>query len=266
MPRRVRSAPLENRSARLRLVVRRKPYFSTALVPGVRVGYRRNAGVGSWSVRVVSGHADWIKRLGLADDHEDADGETVLDYWQACEKARALARGAEGNGDRPATVAEALDRYEADLRARGGDLFNASRVRGHLTPTLASKPIAMLVARDLSAWRDGLVANGLTRSAADRNARAFKAALNFAAKENSRITNGAAWRHGLQRLPDSEHARNAVLSDHTVREIVAAAQDAGDRDFALFVEIAAVAGARTSQILRLEVGDLHRRGGRSCGS
>ena len=255
MPRRVRSASLESRTARLRLAVRRKPYFSPALVPGVRVGYRRNQGPGTFSVRVVSGGADWIKRLGLADDHEDADGETVLDYWQACNKARTLARGGEARGDRPVTIGEALVRYDADLRSRGGDPGNANRVCRYLSATLAAKPVGLLTARELAAWRDGMVARGLAPSAADRTARSLKAALALAAKEDPRIVNGHAWRHGLARLPDTTVARNVVLSDYAIRDLVADAYEVG-HEFGLLVEIMATTGARTSQILRLTVGDL----------
>ena len=59
----------------------------------------------------------------------------------------------------------------------------------------------------------------------------------------------------MARLPDSERARNTVLPEHAIREIVAAAHDIG-REFGLFVEIAATTGARTSQVLRLTAGDL----------
>jgi hypothetical protein len=49
----------------------------------------------------------------------------VLNYWQAIEAARNVARkqpGAVEDDNRPLTVAEALDRYEAHLAANGGDL------------------------------------------------------------------------------------------------------------------------------------------------
>ncbi len=63
--------------------------------------------------------------IGTADDFDEADGKTVLDFWQAQDRARVIARaGGYGGGDskRPATVAEALDRYEADLKTRGGEV------------------------------------------------------------------------------------------------------------------------------------------------
>ena len=93
MPRRLRSATLETRTARLKLAPRRKPYWIT-VAPGIALGYRRNESAGSWSVRGADGQgSNWIKAFALADDHEDADGGQVLTFWQAIDKAKALARG-----------------------------------------------------------------------------------------------------------------------------------------------------------------------------
>src|SRR5262249_31862054 len=81
------------------------------------------------SSRVADGHGGHCtKALGLADDHEDADGEHVFTWWQAQDKARELARGKTAGG-RPATVAEAIDDYERDLAARGAHASNARRAR-----------------------------------------------------------------------------------------------------------------------------------------
>ena len=86
-----RAAKLETATARRRLPARRKPYYTT-ISPGIALGYRRNIGGGSWSARCTGQGADWIKRIGLADDLEPADGKYVLTYWQAIDMARALAR------------------------------------------------------------------------------------------------------------------------------------------------------------------------------
>ena len=60
---------------------------------------------------------------------------------------------------------------------------------------------------------------------------------------------------GLQGLPDATRARNVILSDDKVRELINAAY-ARDERFALFVETLAITGARPSQVSRIEVGDL----------
>jgi len=84
----------------------------------------------------------------------------------------------------------------------------------------------------------------------------LKAALNLAARDDPRITNASAWKTGLSRLPEAEPPPNKIISDDTVREIVAAAHEMDSR-FGLFIEALATTGARSSQLQRLEVADLH---------
>jgi hypothetical protein len=117
MARKTRAPKIENRTSRLKLLVRRKPYYAT-IAPGISLGYRRNQGAGVWVVRASDGHgANWIKTFAVADDHEESNDSTVLTYWGAQDRARAIARRTEGTS-RPANVAEALDAYQENLRAR----------------------------------------------------------------------------------------------------------------------------------------------------
>ena len=156
MPRKLRSATLGTRTARLKLAQQRKPYW-IAVAPGISLGYRRNAGPGAWNVRSADGKGgNWIKSFALADDHEDADGASVLTFWQAQEKAKALARGTDADAGRPATVDEALKEYATDLAMRGGGAANATAPRKHLTPSLLSRPVSLLTVRELRQWRNGL--------------------------------------------------------------------------------------------------------------
>jgi integrase len=256
MSRRPRSPRLETRTARLKLKVRKKPYDFTAISPGIGLGYRRCVSAGRWIVKVADGHGGhWTKVCGLADDHEDADGEHVLDFWQAQEKARALARGKDTESGRPGTVAEAIDDYERDLIARGASPTNAYRARAVLPPSLLAKPVALLTARELKHVRDALVAKGAKAASVNRDMKGLKAALNHAADHDPRISNRDAWRVGLKALPDAHNARNVILSDDEVRALIAAAY-AETAALGLLVETAAATGARVSQLARLEVGDL----------
>ncbi|MGY4319001.1 integrase [Bradyrhizobium sp. JR3.5] len=249
MARRTRSAFLENRTARLKLAARKKPY--TALIaPGIFLAYRRNTGPGTWSVKCNG----WLKRFSLADDREDANGNSVMTYWQALEHAKRLARAGEGDSEQPISVAEAIDAYETDLETRDGSKYNATGVRRHLG-SLTSKTVALLTERELRDWRAGLVKQGLKRSSADRVARSFKAALALAARNDKRIGNAAAWKNGLKKLPDSEVARNVILKDETVKALVTASYDETHR-LGVLVEVLAATGARESQVLRLRVDDL----------
>jgi site-specific recombinase XerD len=250
MARRVRSYSLETRTARLKLAVSKKPY-PVVLAPKIALTYRRNKGAGVWSVKAPFG----LKKFAIADDHEDANGESVLTYWQALDKARTLARAGEGSGDALVTVNEAVDNYEADLIARGAQKDNATAIRRNLPDTLAAKPVALLTEKELRTWRNGIVKRGLKPASADRVARVFKAALHLAASDDPRIINVSAWKNGLKRLPDGETARNVILSDKFVSAVVQACYD-DEHELGVFVETLACTGARESQVVRLDVFDL----------
>jgi integrase len=254
MARHRRSSKLETRASRLRLDIKRKPYF-LQVAPRVGLGYRRNQGPGTWVARGADGHGGyWTKAFALADDHEDADGNSVLTFWQAQDRAKEIVRGKAG-GTRPVTVAEALEHYAADLKGRGGSTENVSRVISNLPPALAAKTVSILSSRELRHWRDGMVAKGQKSSTADRTARMMKAALNLASRDDPRVQNSSAWKSGLARLPEEEPPPNKIIGDGLIRKIVAAAHRL-DPCLGLMVEVAAVTGSRPSQILRLEVADL----------
>ncbi|MGA7486599.1 MAG: site-specific integrase, partial [Xanthobacteraceae bacterium] len=165
---RLRSPTLETRTARLRLKVRRKPYF-VPVAPGIALGYRRNLGPGSWLVRCADGKGGaWTKGFSTADDFEDPNGEQVLDFWAAQVRARELVRGKHPDATKPVTVSEALDEHERDLAARGGLVAHVQRVRRLLSPVLLERPVGLLVMRELRRWRDSRLALGLAAGTVTR--------------------------------------------------------------------------------------------------
>jgi integrase len=244
---------LDSKTARAKLTPRKRPY-TARLAAGIRLAYRRNAQIaGTWSV--LGGGGAWLKRIGIADDLELADGHNVLDYWQAIDRARELARAKDADSGKPVTVDAALTDYAVDLVARGSRAYNAERARIHLPKGLAGKTVALLTARELSRWRDGMLAS-LAPASVGRITRMLQAALSLAADRDARIGNRDAWRRGLKGLPDGESGtRNVIIGDDQVRSIIAAAAEEGP-EFALLVEVAAVTGARPIQIARLHASDV----------
>jgi len=259
-----RKIALETPTARAKLTPRKPSYF-VRVAPHIALGYRRNAsGFGTWSVRYADGSPNgWLKKFGIADDLEPANDKTVFNYDQALTQARKLARG-EANADTataatgfaPITLGEALDAYEADLKARGGSVYNASGPRGHLRPQLLAKPVALLDAKELRRWRDGLLDKGLQPSSVVRYCKSLRTALALAASHDRRIQNADAWEAGLETLPDASVANNVVLNDRDVSRLVAASY-AHDAKLGLYVDVLATTGARPSQAARLLVEDLH---------
>jgi hypothetical protein len=251
---------LQTLTSRARLLPRGKPY-AVRLIPGVWLGYRAaQSGTGTWVVIAADGKGGrWQKVIAHADDKQPSDGTTVLSYEQAANRARSLARGdANAAADRPVTISEALDAYEADLRGRGREPYNAQWVRGHLPPHLAAQPLSQVTAKQLRQWRDGLVKAGMQPATVNRVLKPAHASFNLAAKLDARVAaNAQAWKVGLEALPGTVMARDAVLTDKQVMAVVAAAYDI-DEHLGLYVQTHAEVGSRSSQLARCTVADLHR--------
>jgi integrase len=265
MARKIRSS-LDNRTARLDLPVQRKPHAFTNVAPGVSLGYRRNSGANNvWVVRVSKSYVNehgkrrsgyWTANLhGIPDDYEPANADTVLDFHQAADRARAMSRGQSDDANKPASVGAALDRYEVDLKSRGGSTVNATRVRGHLTKVLLDKPVALLRADELRAWRNGLLASGLKAATVRRTSAVLKACLNLAANLDPRIVDRSAWTVGLSGIKATSAQVSRVISDADVLRIVDGAYKL-DSHFGLLIDVLGSTGTRTSQACRLLVADV----------
>jgi len=277
MARIVRNTKLDTRNARVGLKLRKSPYWAP-LSPGFALGYRKAPKGGVWLSKLVTPSSRQETTLGPADDALDADGLHIFSYAQAQEKARNWKRQVEDAADRPTrprTVAEALDSYQADLNARGGDIGNVGRLRVHLYAHLLQKAVSTLTRADLRKWRDGLSNKRYTKPKAEpggeleklsaasinRTCAVFKAALNLVADDpDQRISSRQAWEGGLESIPDAQRSRNVILLDSAGRDdildrvITEAHRDSAE--FGLFVEVADATGARESQIARLNVEDL----------
>jgi integrase len=249
----MRAPLLETRTNRLKLSIARKPYW-VKIGLGIALGYRRNVGSGTWSVRVSSHGKQWIERIAIADDYDAADGEHVRDFWQAQARARELGSRHDYSA-KLITVRQAIDRYAADLQSRGGRPNNVGRILAHLPASLAGKTVATLKAADFAPWRDALAAAGISKGGINRSNAAFRAVLNLAAKQDERVTNHTAWGKALASIPGAAQARNIILCEDEVRRIVAAAYGIG-REFGLLIETLAISGTRPSQAFRLEASDL----------
>ncbi len=248
MARSIYAGQLRNRTSRLKLPARPKPY-KLMLAPGIFLAYRRNAGPGTWSVE-----AGALTRFALADDHEDANGDSVMSYFQAQQHALKMARGT--NGNKPVSIAAALDAYEADLTARGGSKYNAVSVRNHCSPAMLRKVVGLLSSDELRDWHSAMIAKGLKVSSANRIGKSLKAALALAGKRG-RLSNQAAWRDGLKPLRAGTTAPrdNYFLPDAAILAVIRESYADGD-DFGTLIDVMAGTGARESQLLKLRPQDI----------
>jgi integrase len=255
VPRKPRSK-IGNRTVRLALKPQGKPYGGVNVAPGLRLYYRRNkTTAGTFLAELADGKGSETQfSVGVADDHEDADGEHILNYFQAIDRARVMARGTDTS--KVATWETALSDYEANLRATGGEIGNATRVRFHTPDSLLHKPIPLLTAAELKRVRNSMLDSGLKRGTAARTLRVMKAMLTAAADHDpTRITNRSAWEIGLGGVTDTFKPIKKVLPDSDVVKLVAAAYD-HDADFGLLIETLASTGARPVQAVNIRVGDL----------
>ena len=167
MPRKVRDANLETRTARTRLKVAHKPYFRL-IEPGLHLGYRKLAnGPGTWIARRYSGEGDYSTEnlrtpdgaIVLADDFADADGERVLSFTQAQNRVTGAAcRRRVIHCCR--RIGRLLALSKSDGRSDHAIQDVRYRANALILPKLGTVKVAALTSERLRRWRDELVSVG----------------------------------------------------------------------------------------------------------
>ena len=281
MPRQVRDASLETRTARSRLKVRHKPYFRL-IEPGLHLGYRKLAnGPGTWIARRYSGAGTYRMEnlrsaddaIVLADDYAEADGERILTFAQAQQRAKGV-RGVRAVG--PYTVAAALDDYlrllKSDGRSQHAIQDARYRIEALIRPRLGNVKVAALTPERLRRWRDGIAgtaarlrtrngeqqkyretvgddAGRARRATANRTWTVLRAALN-AAFHDGKAESDLAWRK-VKPFRSVDAARLRYLTIAEAKRLL----NACDSEFRPLVQAALQTGARYGELIRLEVRD-----------
>lgn len=280
MGRKVRAgdARLLSKTARAGLKASRKPYYR-AIERGVSLGYRKpKSGPGTWVVRRYVGNDSYtVKNLStnegrpiFADDHENADGVTILDYWQAQDAVRAKRAKPETTG--PYTVDKAADDYLDFLRSEGRNhaaIVDAeNRINAFIRPRLGRFEVAALKPDQLRRWRGDLAKAAPRlrtrpdekqkhREASDERARkatanriltTLKALLNHAFDEE-KVASNKAWGRRVKPFENAEAARIRYLTIAEAKRLV----NACDAEFRLLVQAALQTGGRYGQLTELKV-------------
>ena len=281
MGRTVRDHRLENRAARERLRPAREPYWR-AISSGCHIGYYRGPQGGTWIARSRRGGGAkgyFQRRLGDADDIQDADGTDILNFRQAQEKAwtwwESLATAA---GRRPEryTVADALDDY---LERFTGKSLEKTRhtIERHIRPVLGDRPVCELTTAELTKFQSELAtrrsvyranrsgeaklrpqdADSARRAKANAN-RIFtplKAALNRAFNEG-KVAEDIAWRR-VKPFSKVSVARIRYFTPTEVNRLLATAEPW----FRAVMQAALFTGARWSEIFAMKVRDVDLQSG-----
>ena len=258
---------LETRTARLKLPVVRKPLF-LRIGPSLSLGYRRNQVAGTWVLRIADGKGGAITRaIGTADDFTDADGATVLNFWQAQEKAQATARNSSGQGvPKPLTVRRAAEVYLEKLEAKNPRTARDTRGRLnlHFLNKFGDVLVTSLTKSKLEGWLNSMALKSQDREAvrrskdsANRVLSMVKALLNHALRDPANgITDDHAWRlvkpyHGVA-TPRATH-----FSAAQARALIAATPD---REFADLLTAGFLTGARYGELIACSVRDFDEAG------
>lgn len=280
MARRFRDTGLESRSARAKLAVQTKPYYR-AIGPGLNIGYRKNKKGGKWVARFYVGDKDYrLEVIGDADDMLDANGKTVLDFWQAQDRARQMQAALSGDKGEPIqkriTVKDAMDDYLHWMEGNRKSSRDARyRAEALILPELGNKDVAKLTAKEIRTWLRKLAEtpprlrtkkggeqkfreldespDGFRRrkASANRTLTVLKAALNRAWREG-KVPSDAEWRR-VEPYEAVDAARVQYLTVTEAQRLV----NACDPAFRRLVQAALQTGARYGELAALTVADFN---------
>ena len=166
----VKDLNITTRTARARLHVSRNLYWRTIVAGRLHIGYRREkvAGNGVWYSRLYDGKKYSVKRIGVADDLVESDGNVVLTFEEAQARAKAAT---EVIRKARTTVADAVARYVAAARTRGAKTADemGKKAARLILPELGDVVVAKLTTKKLNDWRDALANSAATyRGGAER--------------------------------------------------------------------------------------------------
>jgi integrase len=266
MPRRVRDSLLETRTKRLKLPIARKPIF-VRIGPGLSLGYRRNQTAGTWVLRVADGNGGArTAAVGYADDHDEADGQRFLTYWQAQERAKIAAAKHSGyRGAEPLTVRAAAETYLQWLSAKNPHTAadTRGRLNKHFLPRFGNRLITSLTKTMLDGWLASMVAKSKdaecirrSKDSANRVLTMVKAVLNHAMRDpKNGLTDDNAWRL-VKPFPGVAKPRDTRYTDEEVRCLVASARDKALADLVMG---AFLTGARYGELAAARISHFDAR-------
>jgi integrase len=270
---------LDSRAARSTLKIRGKPYYR-GIGPGLHLGYRKGKRGGRWVARLYVGDGSYrVEALADTDDALDANGQTVLDFWQAQEAARNLHSARANGGERVSaryTVAQAIGDYlEWMDGARKSSQDARYRAEALILPVIGKIDTAKLTAKQIRAWQRKLAetpprlrtkegeeqqyrelagnpdAVRRRRASANRTLTVLKAALNRAWREGH-ITSDAEWRR-VEPYEVVETARVRYLTIAEAQRLV----NACEPSFRKLVQAALQTGARYGELAALCMSDFN---------
>ena len=273
--------------------MRKAPYYRL-IEPQLYLGYRKLANApGTWLVRRYNGKADTgapggspytVKNLMdgtrpvIADDYSDADGNLILTFAQAQDRAKTYRAKSDNKAapDGFATVADVIDAYLRFIESEGrsaNTLYDTRhRIRALILPALGKLRVHDLTTDKLRHWREAMVkaaprrrtregekqkhrqtkgdadATRARRATVNRTWTVLRAALNHAFNEG-KVDSDTAWRK-VKSFRNVGAARVRYLTVDEARRLI----NASDPDFRTLVRAALATGCRYGELCALRVG------------
>jgi integrase len=250
---------LDTKSGRAALEPRPAPYF-VKLSKGRFLGLRKLAvGPATWTARYRAEDGAQLHHVLGEDSPTFAYDEAAR---AAAEWFKLRDQGVTGRTDdgRAVTVGAVCKLYVTDRRKQKGagtgkdyqraferSVYGGGGKKGdkHEANAIASIPLAKFRSRHLTAWRDGLIEAGATRSTANRMRTRLVAALNYAVRERYVGADVAIEWKSVQPFAGASKRRDLYLDLDQRRALLKASTGAA-RDL---IEAAAVTGARPGELV-----------------
>lgn len=273
MARSAKNRKIETRSNRLSLAVRDDPYY-TKIGDNLSLGYRRKVkGNGTWQAR-VGAYPNYTKHtLAEADDFIESNGDSILTFYQAQEKARIYAdefnRPTRATG-KPISVEVAAEHYMEWFRENRKSIQDTERtINAHILPTFGRSLVMDLTALEIKRWHEKLAsapprrrtkigakqnygakaatsnAKRSRKSTANRVLTVFKAILNKAF-EDGLVPDDKEWRKVKPFKQVDEPIVRFLTVPESTRLINVCPQD-----FRLLVQAALLTGCRYGELTRI---------------
>jgi integrase len=250
---------LDTKTGRAKLSPRPAPYYDR-LSKGRYLGFRKlGADTGTWTARArTQTGTQTYKALGEESDVFSYDhAKIAAETW-----FRDLDREVTGLADdgKPATIESVCRMYVEDRRRQKGDaaaveaerrfereVYGGGGKNGdrHEAHEIAGTLIAKVRTRQIEAWRDGLVTNGLSKASANRTLTTLKAALNYAVKHRYVGADVAIEWSSVSPLKNAHRRRDLFLDLKQRRALLNAAEGA----VRYLIEAAMLTGARAGELV-----------------
>jgi integrase len=278
MARQHRNARLQTRDARSKLKSSKEPYWHE-IERGRSIGYYRGPEGGSWWLREYIGGAYRKRRLGRADDTNEADGTLILSFTDAVRAAlheqrptleppmRLRVEDALNEYFEARRVASTSDSIQRDRIAAESTIVPAlgerrvhaltGRQQRRLRNSLRGKMISELTTQDLRRWRDSLVPittdpdeRRRAKARANRVWSILRAALNHAF-QNERVADDRAWRR-VAPFKNVNQPQTRFLNVEECQRLIGAANS----ELRPLVLGCLFSGMRLGELLSLTAGDI----------